>query len=199
MPRALLAAALLALAGAPSSVAQPVDPAVTGRPAPGRVPPSDVARPPTGQPDARSRPAAGLSPASAVFLSVGATAAGMGLGGLIANGDGEAAAVLAGVALALGPSAGNVALGETRDALVGAGLRTAGLALAVGGVAAMVNDPSPSGAEQGALAGLTVAGTVAFVGGLGYDFVTAGRNAGRVTVSPALNAGAPVAVVRVGL
>ena len=177
MTRTLVAAALLALAAAPLSdaVAQPVDPVVTGR------------------------PAAGLSPASAVFLSLGATAAGMGLGGLVANGDGEAAAVLSGVALALGPSAGNLALGETRDALVGAGLRTAGLALAVGGLAATVDNARLSGLERDALAGLMVVGTVAFVGGLGYDFVTAGRNAGRVTVTPTLSAGAPGAAVRVGL
>lgn len=187
------------LAAAPSSVAQPVDPTVTGRPTPGRVPPGDVTRPPIGQPDARSRPAAGLSPAGAVLLSVGATAGAVGAGSLMVDGRSSNlgySLIVAG--LALGPSAGNLAQGNTRDALIGMGVigmgvRAGGVALGVAVIGISFNDAGQGG-EVGAL--VTIG---SYVGGVVYDLVSAGRYAGRVTVAPRLDGRAPGAVVRVGL
>ena len=200
MTRPALAVLLLLAA---SASAQPVRPDNPPRPVlsvpadgEGRAVPNPVST----QPEARSRPAAGLSPANTLLVSMSATAGGVGLGALVANGDGNAAAILAGVAAVLGPSVGNLALGERRDALVGAGLRAGGAGLALAGLHASVSDPDP-GLGRDALAALTVVGAVAFVGGLGYDLVTSARNAGRVTVAPGVDGETrrPVGVLRVGL
>ena len=196
--RTLVAVALLALAAAPLSdaVAQPVDPVVTGRPAPGRVP-DGPALPPTDRPDARSRSAAGLSPASAVFLSLGATAGAATVGYALDQraGDQGLGATLIAVGAFVGPSVGNLALGNVRGALVGTGLRAGGAALVVGGVAASFGNDSAGPEVEVAI----VTGLGLFAGGVVYDLVSAGRYAGRVTVTPTLGAGAPGAAVRVGL
>ena len=195
---ALVAALLLAA----SASAQPVRPDNPPRPVLS-VPAEDEGRAvpaPTAQAPARARTAAGVTPANAVLISLGSTAGGIGLGALVADGDGNAAAILAGVAVVLGPSVGNLALGEHRDALVGAGLRAAGAGLALTGLHAAVTDPD-SGLRGDVLTALAVVGAAAFVGGVGYDLVTSTRNAGGVTVAPALDGQTrrPVGVLRVGL
>lgn len=201
MIRLPLLAALLVAASASAQQAPRPD----GLPSPVLiVPPAGEGRAlpdPTVRPAARARSASGVTPATAVLLSLGATAGGVGLGALVADGDGGAAAVLAGVAVVVGPSVGNLALGARRDALVGAGLRAVGAGLAVGSVAATFDNDRLSGAERDVLAGLAVVGAAAFVGGLGYDLVTSTRNAGRVSVAPGLDGETrrPVGVLRVGL
>ena len=164
--------------------AQPVDPTVAGRPA---------------EPAARAQPETALTPAGAVLLSVGATAGAVGAGYLLdrREGDDGLGAVVIASGLLVGPSVGNLAVGNRRGALIGTGVRTLGLALAAGGVATSLMNHSAGGAHVAAVVGGVVLGG----GGVVYDLVSAGRYAGRVTVAPSVDVRtrAPVAVVRVGL
>ena len=197
MLRVLAALALFAapLAAQPTTPASPPE-----RPVPGQIPSGGgPALPRPAEPAARARPAAGLTRASAVLLSVGATAGVAGLGYALDQREGDngfgAAVIVSG--LLVGPSVGNLAVGNRRGALIGTGIRTLGLALVAGGVATSFMNDSAGDAQAAAIVG----GFALGVGGVAYDLISAGRHAGRVTVAPGLDAQtrAPVGVVRVGL
>ena len=189
MTRALVALALLAAAPLAAQPTAPVP--LPERPVPEPVPPRPA------KPAAHAQ--AGLTPASAVLVSVGATAGVVGVGYALDQREGDsglgAAVIVSG--LLVGPSAGNLAVGNRRGALIGTGVRTLGLALVAGGVATSFMNDSAGTAQAAAVVG----GFALGVGGVVYDLVSAGRHAGRVTVAPSLDAQtrAPVAVVRVGL
>ena len=198
MTRALVALALLVAAPLASPSAQPTTP--PDRPA--------LDRAPLGGGPVRFRPAESnvpprlarrVAPAAAVLLSVAGTVGALGLSVVAISGNTSNDYLLAGAALIVGPSAGNLVLEEHRDALVGSGLRAAGVGLVLGAYAATWDGASEAG--EMAAGGAAIAGAASYVVGLGYDFVTAGQNAGRVAVSPGLDipTRTPVAVVRVGM
>lgn len=129
----------------------------------------------------------GASAGSALLVSAGATAAGVAAGLAVYAVDGrgglsDPAALVFLAGAALGPSAGNVWLGKSRDALIGTGLRVAGLTAMGLGAAAYDGYSAPRSADV-ALAG----GAVLFLAGLGFDAVTQVGNGqtGRIRVAPA--------------
>lgn len=141
---------------------------------------SVVAQPLAPAPDSPGldrRPVWTLSPAGALAISTGTTAAGLGLATVLyeagrgsERGVQDAALVLYGVALAAAPSAGNLALGNRRDALIGTGLRAVGAGL----VAVPLSNFGDSGLST-AESLTALGGAVLFLGGLGYDVVTQAR------------------------
>lgn len=133
----------------------------------------------------------GPSPAGASLVSAATTAGLAALGALAANGDGATAAWLVGASAVVGPSAGNVWLGERSDALAGLALRAAGAGAVIYGMQSFDDDAEPSVAYDVAL----LAGAATYLVGLGYDLGTQVRNgrAARVRVAPA-GAGLAVSV-----
>ncbi|WP_420455112.1 hypothetical protein [Rubrivirga sp.] len=123
-----------------------------------------------------------MGAAKAVALSTVPTAASLAVGYLLVerNDDGASlggslGAVLIVGGVAMGPSAGNLVLGEWTDAATGAGLRLVGSALLVGALVSSAfasEGPSELAVAAGAGGGLMI------VGGAVYDVVTAGVNAG---------------------
>jgi hypothetical protein len=109
----------------------------------------------------------------------------------VAGGDGEMAAVLVSSSLVVGPSAGNLWLGEEDDALTGFLIRTAGagaMAYALSGFDVVAGGGSEADVY------VFLAGATAYLVGLGYDLRTQYVNgtAARVRVQ---SAGAGLAVV----
>ena len=138
-----------------------------------------------------------LSPLGASLLSVGATA-GL-VGGALATRqpegtDGRTAVLIVAGAL-LGPSVGNLVVGNESDALMGLGLRVLGGGIGLVGLGSgFMND----GSQVGPAVLLIVGGAVALAG-VAHDVVTAGRHVARVQVVPTadLGSGGAGAVVRI--
>lgn len=124
----------------------------------------------------------GISPTGAVLISVGMT--GALIGGALASTEAEGTdartALLVATGMLIGPSAGNIVIGNLRGALIGSGLRLAGGAIGLSGAgAAFMNDGDLT------LPYLLVAsGAVVYLGGTAYDIISAGTHAHRARLRP---------------
>lgn len=130
-----------------------------------------------------------LTPAGAVLLSVGTTAGTVGLGYFLDQRPGlrGTGAALIAVGLLLGPSTGNVVLGNYRDVLIGGGLRLGGTGLAFGAVASTFMNESASDTFVTVAGGAFVVGGVVLLAGTVYDVISAGTYASRVSIAPSVD------------
>ena len=128
-----------------------------------------------------------LRPSStgALLATTAATAVGVGLAHGVYSLDGQRGGVenLGFIAFALvpvvAPSAGNLWLGKTSDALVGLGLRAVGAGAAAYGLR---NFDFVTGSSTALDDYIAAGGVLVFLGGVGYDIATQYRNGRRARV-----------------
>ena len=139
-----------------------------------------------GVPGAEPTSRSAVSPAGAVFLSLGATTGFLALGAQQSlKGDPDSGITLALTGLMLGPSVGNLILGEHRDAAIGAGVRTIGAGILAGLWYTEYKRVGTFDLSEEALGAAVIAATVTLLSGTVYDLSTAGANARRARIRPA--------------
>ncbi|WP_412062465.1 hypothetical protein [Rubrivirga sp. IMCC45206] len=123
-----------------------------------------------------------VSPTGAVLISIGVT--GALIGGALQSTEPEGTdartAALVGAGVVLGPSAGNVAVGNARGALLGIGLRLLGGAVGVASATAgyVITE------DRTVAIVLLANGALISLGGTAFDLVSAGAHARRARLRP---------------